>query len=50
MRQRLRIYRLRDAFPHHIKLTTFSIGWVADEVDAWVERGIRARDQRRSAA
>lgn len=33
-------------FPQHFNLTEFSIGWVAAEVDAWVEERIRARPVR----
>ena len=34
----------RGEFPEHIHLTPFSIGWVADEVDRWVEDKIRRRN------
>jgi predicted DNA-binding transcriptional regulator AlpA len=30
-------------FPKHFNITDFSVGWVAVEVDAWVESKIRSR-------
>ena len=30
-------------FPMHFHITDFSVGWVAAEVDAWVEERIRRR-------
>lgn len=31
-------------FPKHFNITDFSVGWVAAEVDAWVESKVRSRD------
>jgi predicted DNA-binding transcriptional regulator AlpA len=33
----------RGEFPQHFNITDFSVGWVASEVDAWVESKIRSR-------
>jgi DNA-directed RNA polymerase alpha subunit len=33
----------RGLFPNHFNITEFSVGWVAAEVDAWVESKIRSR-------
>ena len=33
----------RGEFPKRLYLTPFSIGWVAAEVDSWVEEKIRRR-------
>jgi predicted DNA-binding transcriptional regulator AlpA len=34
----------RGDFPKRIHLTDFSVGWVAEEVDAWVQSKIDSRD------
>jgi predicted DNA-binding transcriptional regulator AlpA len=34
----------RGDFPKRIHLTDFSVGWVAEEVDAWVQSKIDHRD------
>jgi prophage regulatory protein len=39
----------QDEFPMHVELGPNSVGWVAEEVDAWVEERIRRRDVRRAA-
>ena len=39
----------RDEFPTHFKLGSNSVGWVAAEVDAWVEERIRRRGPPREA-
>jgi len=33
----------KGKFPQHFNVTEFSVGWVAGEVDAWVESKIRSR-------
>src|SRR5689334_14754227 len=55
LRQRLggcsdhHIDNLRDQpdFPQPIRMTARSIGWLEHEVDAWIERRMRERDQSR---
>ena len=34
----------RGAFPQRIRLGPQSVGWVEDEVDAWIEKKKRERD------
>lgn len=40
------IYRLgaKGLFPRQIKLSTNSSGWLASEVEAWLDSKIQARD------
>jgi prophage regulatory protein len=42
-RKHIRDLENRGEFPMHVDLGPNSVGWVAEEVDAWVERRIRAR-------
>lgn len=39
----------QGAFPLHFELGSNSVGWVADEVDAWVDERIRRRGAPRAA-
>jgi predicted DNA-binding transcriptional regulator AlpA len=39
----------KGEFPQHFNITDFSVGWVADEVDKWVESKIRSRSVVRPA-
>ncbi|MED7820145.1 MULTISPECIES: helix-turn-helix transcriptional regulator [unclassified Francisella] len=43
---RTSIYRLgaKGEFPKHIKLSVNSSGWLASEVEAWLDSKIQARD------
>lgn len=43
---RMHIYRLEKAgkFPRRIQLSPNSIGWLAHEVDAWLESKVAERD------
>jgi prophage regulatory protein len=40
-RKHINTLESRDEFPRRVHLTSFSIGWVAEEVDRWVEEKIR---------
>ncbi|MGH7037065.1 MAG: helix-turn-helix transcriptional regulator [Stellaceae bacterium] len=42
----MHIWRLEKAgrFPHRVKLGPNSVGWVAEEIDAWIEARIAERD------
>jgi prophage regulatory protein len=42
-RKHINTLESRDEFPRRVHLTSFSIGWVAEEVDRWVEEKIRRR-------
>ena len=41
------IYRLmeEDKFPKSVKLTDRSVGWVASEINEWIEQRIAERDE-----
>lgn len=45
-KSRASIYRAMDAgeFPRSVRIGSNSVAWVADEVSAWVEARIAARD------
>jgi len=42
----MHIWRLEKAgaFPRRIKLGPNSVGWLAEEIDAWIEAKVAARD------
>jgi len=44
---RSRIYRLikEGDFPRAVPLTERTVGWIASEVDDWIEGRVRRRDQ-----
>jgi predicted DNA-binding transcriptional regulator AlpA len=48
-RKHLTTLEKRGEFPQHIRLGPNSVGWVGEEVDAWIEERIRARPSRGSA-
>ena len=45
--KRSSIYRLLDAggFPRPVELGTRARGWVPEEIDAWIQAKIEARDR-----
>jgi hypothetical protein len=48
-RKHVRTLELRGEFPQHFDIGPNSVGWVAAEVDGWVESKIRSRGTRAAA-